>query len=145
MPILLRCYTFFPEKLMSFGYKCIPFTLRLLFARILSFSQSSEYIKVKSVYCKRTHCRPDASECFPLEMWTKLTVIDLFIFIEIFSGSCIVDILSKKKIGAYKTQLCFIRGSFLINIKFSFFICYINCLWFPKRKKGKFVYIWKCS
>ena len=31
---------------MSFGYKCIPFTLRLLFARILSFSQSSEYIKV---------------------------------------------------------------------------------------------------
>lgn len=62
-----------------------------------------------------------AVECFPLEMWTKLTVIDLFIFIEIFSGSYIVDILSKKKrIGAYKTQLCFIRGSFLINIMFVF-------------------------
>ena len=38
-----------------------------------------------------------ANECFPLEMWTNLTVIDLFIFIEMFSGSYIVDILPKKK------------------------------------------------
>ena len=60
-----------------------------------------------------------AAECFPLEMWTKLTIID---FIEMFSGLYIVDILSKKRTGAYKTQLCFIRRSFLVNkFFFSFF------------------------
>lgn len=107
--------------MMSFGYKCIPVhattficTDTVIQPIVLVYKGEISVLQTNALSTRRR------LSVFHWKYELNLLLQICSFLLKYFQADILLMFFLKKRIGAYKTQLCFKRGSFLINIMFFF-------------------------